>query len=168
MEKSRFKTQKKRIRGVDMKIWVKSIEETESLGYRLGSLLCGGEVITLDGDLGAGKTAISKSIALGLGIEEHITSPTFTIVNEYEGRCALYHFDVYRIGDPEEMYDIGYEEYVDSDGVCIIEWSSLIRGILPVERLEVLIHRGAEEGHREIELIPHGESYEKLVEELVG
>lgn len=150
-----------------MKIRVESVEETERLGHKLGQSLGGGEVITLDGDLGAGKTSITKSIALGLGIEEHITSPTFTIVNEYEGRCPLYHFDVYRIGDPEEMYDIGYEEYLNSEGVCVIEWSSLIESILPDKRLEIVIHRGHGESDREIEIIPHGENYEALVEELI-
>lgn len=154
--------------GKDMKIRVKSLEETEKIGGKLGRLVEAGDIITLDGDLGAGKTAITKSIALGLGIEEHITSPTFTIVNEYDGKYPLYHFDVYRIGDPEEIYDIGYEEYINSSGVCIIEWSRLIAEVLPRQRLEVIILRCDGDNEREIELIPHGERYEKMVEELIG
>lgn len=108
---------------------------------------------------------MTKSIAHTLGILEDITSPTFTIVNEYtEGDLALYHFDVYRIGSSEEMYDIGFEEYIDSEGICIIEWSNIIEDILPEERLELLITY--ENDGRMAKLTPYGERYEKIVEEV--
>lgn len=91
-----------------------------------------GQVYCLDGDLGVGKTVFTKGFAEGLGIDDDITSPTFTIVNEYHsGRIPFYHFDVYRIGDEDEMFDIGFDEYVDGDGVCLIEWAELIKGIIP-------------------------------------
>lgn len=119
----------------------------------------------LNGDLGAGKTALTKSIALGLDIKDDITSPTFTIVNEYEeGRLKLNHFDVYRIGSSDEMYDIGFEEYIGSEGVCIIEWSQIIEDVLPDERLDINI-KYEDEGRR-LEFIPRGQAYERLVEEV--
>ena len=110
-------------------------EQTKEIGYRLGKLLTPGSVICLIGDLGAGKTTMTQSLAKAIGVDDYITSPTFTIVNEYEGNMPLYHFDVYRIGSSEEMYDIGYDEYINSDGVCIIEWANLIEDILPNEYL---------------------------------
>lgn len=93
------------------------------------------------GDLGVGKTAFVQGLAKGLGIDEPITSPTFTIVNEYSGRLPLYHFDVYRIADSDEMYEIGYEEYVYGDGVSVIEWPQLIDDILPEKRYDLLLYR---------------------------
>ena len=117
------------------------------------------------GDLGAGKTTMTKSLARGLGIDEHITSPTFTIVNEYEGRLKLFHFDVYRIGDIEEMYDLGFEEYIYSGGVCIIEWSNLIEEILPKDRINIEILY-LEEGKREITISGSGEKFDNLIEGL--
>lgn len=146
---------------------IHSLGEMESFGYRLGCLLEGGEVITLNGDLGAGKTSLTKAIAKGLGIDEHITSPTFTIVNEYEGRLKLYHFDVYRLESPEEMYDLGYEEYFYSDGVSVVEWAEIIYSVLPEEKLELYIHRGESDEERTVKLVSYGKKYEKLVEELV-
>lgn len=119
-------------RGVNMIIDVYSEDETRKLGYKMGRNAKAGEVYCLKGDLGVGKTVFTKGFAEGLEISDHITSPTFTIVNEYlSGRLPFYHFDVYRIGDPEEMYDIGYEEYLFGDGVCLIEWAELIKEILP-------------------------------------
>ena len=138
---------------------------TEEIGHKIGENLFPGAVICLNGDLGAGKTTMTKSIAKAMGIEEDITSPTFNIVNEYtEGNLALYHFDVYRIGCSEEMYDIGFEEYINSEGVCIIEWSNIIEDILPEERLEILLTYEGE--GRKIALKPMGEKYEKIVEEV--
>ncbi|MBC2575111.1 tRNA (adenosine(37)-N6)-threonylcarbamoyltransferase complex ATPase subunit type 1 TsaE [Peptostreptococcus canis] len=145
------------------KIFLKNEEYTKKIGKSLGELLFEGAIVCLNGDLGAGKTTVTKSIAKALGINEDITSPTFTIVNEYnEGNIPLYHFDVYRIGSSEEMYDIGFDEYIDSNGICVIEWSDIIKDILPKERLEIFL--SYEDEGRNIEFIPYGKKYQKIVE----
>ena len=106
-------------------------------------------MIALTGDLGTGKTALTKSIAEGLGITEVITSPTFNIVKEYySGRIPMYHFDVYRIGDIDEMYELGYEEYFYGNGVCIVEWADLIEDIIPEDAIRIDIEYGENEGER--------------------
>jgi len=97
-----------------------SFEETVEFGRKLGSILKPGDVICLSGDLGTGKTALTNGIAKALGINSYITSPTFTLVNEYQGKYTLYHFDVYRIADPDEMFDIGFDEYINGEGITII------------------------------------------------
>ncbi|GAA3645106.1 tRNA (adenosine(37)-N6)-threonylcarbamoyltransferase complex ATPase subunit type 1 TsaE [Asaccharospora irregularis] len=148
-----------------VKIYLENEEKTKEIGYKLGKLVEPGSVICLIGDLGAGKTTMTQSLAKALEVDDYITSPTFTIVNEYEGRLPLYHFDVYRIGCSEEMYDIGYDEYINSDGVCIIEWANLIEDILPDEYLYVELKY--KEMAREMILTPKGEKYEKIVEELI-
>lgn len=130
-----------------MKIETFSAEETYALGKKLGSEAKPGDVLTLIGDLGVGKTVFTQGFADGLGITEPISSPTFTIVQEYEeGRLPFYHFDVYRIGDIEEMDEIGYEDYISGEGVSLIEWSNLIEEILPEERTEILIEKDLEKG----------------------
>ena len=113
-----------------------------------------GDVLCMYGDLGAGKTAFVQGLAQGLGIDEHITSPTFTIVNEYEGTLPLYHFDVYRIADSDEMYEIGFDEYVYGEGVSVIEWCELIEDILPEKRYNITITKNYDKGdnYREIEI----------------
>lgn len=122
-----------------------SYEETKERAKEFAKTLDKGSVICLYGDLGAGKTAFVQGVAEGLEIEEYITSPTFTIVNMYEsGRLTLYHFDVYRIADVDEMYELGYEEYVYGDGVSIIEWPQLIEEILPCERINIHIEKDME------------------------
>ena len=148
-----------------MEFIVTSVEETFNIGKQIGNLVNPGDIICLTGDLGTGKTHISKGIAEGLGIDEHITSPTFNIVNEYHsGRLTLYHFDVYRIDDPYEIEAIGFDEYIDSDGVCIIEWANIIEDILPDEYLKIeLMYK---ETGREMILTPFGQKYEEIVEEL--
>ncbi len=104
-------------------------------------------VFCLEGDLGTGKTVFTKGFACGLGIDECVTSPTFTIVQEYsEGRIPFYHFDVYRIADVEEMYEIGYEDYINGDGVCLIEWAHLIEEILPDNIIKISIEKDLEKG----------------------
>lgn len=148
------------------KIFLKNEDSTIRLGQEVAKLLFEGFILCLNGDLGAGKTCMTRSIAKTLDIEDDITSPTFTIINEYEtGRLNLYHFDVYRIGESEEMYDIGFEDYINSDGVCIIEWSDIIKDILPKDRLEMYISYSGE--GREVELTPYGPKYEDFVEELL-
>lgn len=124
-----------------------SAEETQALGRELGRTAKAGEVYTLVGDLGVGKTVFTQGIAEGLEIDEAICSPTFTIVQVYEeGRLPFYHFDVYRIGDLEEMDEIGYEDYIYGDGLCMIEWANLIEEILPKKRKEIVIEKDLEKG----------------------
>lgn len=130
-----------------MIIETNSEKETWDLGFRLGEKACAGQVYTLVGDLGVGKTIFTKGLAKGLGIEEPVSSPTFTIVQIYEeGRLPFYHFDVYRIGDVEEMYDIGIDEYLFGDGVCLIEWPSRIEEILPDTCENIWIEKDLEKG----------------------
>ena len=122
-------------------------KETYELGRRLGEEARAGQVYTLIGDLGVGKTVFTKGLAAGLGITEPVSSPTFTIVQEYEeGRLPFYHFDVYRIGDVEEMDEIGYEDYFYGNGVCLIEWADLIREILPEHYKEIRIEKDLDKG----------------------
>ena len=122
-------------------------EETFTLAKQLGEAAEPGMVFTLTGDLGVGKTVFAQGLAEGLGITEPINSPTFTIVQVYdEGRLPFYHFDVYRIGDVEEMDEIGYEDYFYGDGVCLIEWAELIEDILPGRRTQILIEKDLERG----------------------
>ena len=137
-----------------------STEETHALGKRLGAEAKPGDVYTLVGDLGVGKTVFTQGIAEGLGITEPVSSPTFTIVQVYEeGRMPFYHFDVYRIGDIEEMDEIGYEDYFYGDGLCMIEWANLIEEILPERRSEVTIEKDLEMGfdYRRITIREHQE-----------
>ncbi len=123
--------------------------ETRAFGIALAKKLKPGSIVALIGDLGTGKTTLTKSIAEGLGISEMITSPTFTIVHEYHsGRLPLYHFDVYRVGDIEQMYEIGCEEYFFGDGVCVIEWADLIMEIIPENAIIIRIEYGETENQR--------------------
>ena len=124
-----------------------SEKETFALGQKLGAQASPGDVFTLEGDLGVGKTVFTKGFARGLGIEEPVSSPTFTILQEYDtGRLPFYHFDVYRIGDVEEMDEVGFDDYVYGDGVCIIEWANLIREILPENCRKITIEKDPEKG----------------------
>ena len=124
-----------------------SMEETRELGRQMGTAAGPGDVLTLSGDLGVGKTVFTKGFALGIGVTEAVSSPTFTIVQEYHsGRLPLYHFDVYRIGDPEEMDEVGFDNYVYGDGVSLIEWAELIEEILPEKRTRILIEKDVEKG----------------------
>jgi tRNA threonylcarbamoyladenosine biosynthesis protein TsaE len=115
--------------------------ETQDVGIMLGSILKKGDIVGLEGELGAGKTVFVKGMAAALGVKEYVTSPTFVILNEYKGRLPVYHFDVYRVSNPQDMYDIGFDEYIYSDGVVIVEWADLIREILPAEIVWVKIKR---------------------------
>ena len=124
-----------------------SAEDTFRYGQLLGAKVPAGSVVCLNGDLGVGKTVFAKGVAKGLGVTEPVSSPTFTIVQEYrEGRIPLYHFDVYRIENPDEMYEIGYEEYFYGDGVCLIEWAEQIRELVPETATQVTIEKDLSKG----------------------
>ena len=130
-----------------MIIETNSAAQTYETGFNMGRNVKPGQIICLEGELGVGKTVFTQGFAKGLGIDEPICSPTFTIIQEYkEGRLPLYHFDVYRISSPEEMDEIGYEEYFYSDGVCLIEWSTLIQEIIPDNAIEIVIEKDLEKG----------------------
>ena len=125
--------------------------ETEDLGCRLGRALEPGAVIAYTGDLGAGKTAFTRGLARGLGIPDRVTSPTFTIVNEYEGgRLPLFHFDMYRLSDSDELFEIGWEDYLARDGVCAVEWSENVEDALDEDSIRVDIRRGEHDDQRRI------------------
>jgi tRNA threonylcarbamoyladenosine biosynthesis protein TsaE len=125
-------------------------ETTIKVGQIIGTHLERGTILTLTGDLGAGKTMFAKGIARGVGVKEHITSPTYTIVQEYNGRMPLYHFDTYRILDCDEMYDIGFDDYLYGDGICIIEWPQRVKELLPPTCIDIRIERVNEEESRKI------------------
>lgn len=130
-----------------MIIETRNAEETYRLGVQIGEKAKAGQVFTLVGDLGVGKTVFTQGLARGLGIEEPISSPTFTIVQVYEdGRLPFYHFDVYRIGDISEMDEVGFEDYVYGEGVSLVEWANLIEDILPEERTEIVIEKDLSQG----------------------
>ena len=129
---------------------IASEKETERIGEAIGRAAEPSTVVALIGDLGTGKTTLTKSIARGLGVTETVTSPTFNIIREYKsGRIPLYHFDVYRIGDPDEMFELGYEEYFYGDGICVVEWADIIEELLPEDAVIIRIERGADEEERE-------------------
>lgn len=130
-----------------MKFESQSEQDTFHIAEELGKKASAGEIYLLEGDLGTGKTVFAKGFASGLGITEPVTSPTFTIIQEYgEGRLPLYHFDVYRIADVEEMYELGYEGYFFGEGVCLIEWASLIHDLLPADCHVVCVEKELEKG----------------------
>ncbi len=140
-------------------------QETQVLAMKLAAMAKPGDVICLSGDLGAGKTTFTQYFAAALGIDELVTSPTFTIIQEYQGRIPLYHFDVYRIRTPYEMEDIGYEDYFYGKGVCMIEWPTLIEPLLPENHLWIELTVTGE-FERNICLRGTNEYYEKKIEEL--
>ena len=128
-----------------------SREETEALGARLARALAGGRVVAFTGDLGAGKTAFVSGMARELGVEERVTSPTFTIVNEYEGgRLPLFHFDMYRLDSADELFHIGWEDYLARGGVCAVEWSENVAGAIEPDAVRVSIVRGDRDDDRRI------------------
>ncbi len=134
-----------------MEYTTNSEAETEALGERLGRVLRPGTVVAYTGDLGAGKTAFTRGLARGLGCPERVTSPTYTVVNEYEGgRLPLFHFDMYRLGGPEELYGIGWEDYLARGGVCAVEWSENVSEALEADAVRVDLRRGGTENQRHI------------------
>ncbi len=118
-------------------------EETFEIAKAFAKTLKKGDIICMYGDLGAGKTLFAQGVAAGLGVEGAVCSPTFTIVNEYEGIIPFYHFDVYRISDPDEMYEIGFDEYLFGEGVCLIEWAELVSELIPKPYIKVTVERGS-------------------------
>ncbi|RXJ01326.1 tRNA (adenosine(37)-N6)-threonylcarbamoyltransferase complex ATPase subunit type 1 TsaE [Anaerobacillus alkaliphilus] len=147
----------------NLKVHTSSPEQTMELAERLGQFLEAGSVITLEGDLGAGKTHFTKGLAKGLGVKRNVNSPTFTIIKEYQGRMPLYHMDVYRVCEADE--DLGFDEYFYGEGVTVVEWASLIKEQLPKERLDIEIYHAGDD-RREIVLKPLGERYILLCKEL--
>ena len=142
---------------------VDNAEETIGFAERIASLLEAGDVITLEGDLGAGKTTFTKGIAKGLGITKTVNSPTFTIIKEYQGKLPLYHMDVYRLKDSDE--DLGFDEYFEGEGVTVVEWAHLIEEQLPVDYLQINLYYDNTSG-RKIVLSPKGSRYMQLCKEL--
>ena len=150
---------------MEKRLHITSEQETQRLGEQIGRAAKPGMVIALIGDLGTGKTTLTKSIARGLGVTETVTSPTFNIIREYRsGRLPLYHFDVYRIGDPDEMFELGYEEYFYGDGICVVEWADIIEELLPEDAVTICIDRGASEEEREYRItwVDGGLSWENI------
>ena len=138
-------------------------DETFKLGAKIGEQAKPGEIYTLNGDLGVGKTVFTQGVAKGLHIEEPVNSPTFTIVQVYEeGRMPFYHFDVYRIGDIEEMEEIGYDDYFFGNGVCLIEWAELIQELLPEQIISVTIEKNPEKGFDYRKIIIDGLEEERM------
>lgn len=141
-----------------------STAQTQNTGATLATYLQPGDIVLLEGDLGAGKTTFTKGLAQGLGVEGYVNSPTFTLVNQYEGRLPLYHMDCYRLENGREALAFGIEEYLYGDGVCVIEWSERIRDILPKEVLRVKLGF-LTETKRTIRIEPSGEQYIKLMQD---
>jgi tRNA threonylcarbamoyladenosine biosynthesis protein TsaE len=140
-------------------------EDTMNFSKRLAGLLKPGDVLALEGDLGAGKTTFTKGLAIGLEIKRNVNSPTFTIIKEYQGKMPLYHMDVYRVKDSFE--DLGFEEYFEGDGVTVVEWAHLIEEQLPDELLKISL-KLSENGSRKITLEPKGKRYEELCKEFLS
>ena len=146
-----------------MRITIKSKEETAEFGYKLGNICFEGMCITLNGDLGAGKTTLTKSIGKALGVTKTISSPTFTILKIYQGNLPLYHIDAYRLEGLDQ--DLGFEEMLEGDGVAIVEWGEFIEEILPKDRLDISILNGNDE-ERIFEIKAYGKQYEEVMENL--
>lgn len=149
-----------------MKMRLSNLEATREFGIKLGKLLKSGDIICLNGDLGAGKTTLTKSIGLGLGVSDYITSPTFTLINEYAGRIPVYHIDVYRLENVHELDDLGFDDYFYGKGISIIEWAEKIENTLPKDRTVISIKRGENDNERIIKISGFGNRYNELVKEL--
>lgn len=146
-------------------IQTNSVDHTMKVAEKLASLLKPGDVITLEGDLGAGKTTFTKGIAQGLGVKRVVNSPTFTIIKEYKGELPLYHMDVYRLEDSDE--DIGFSDYFDADGISVVEWAHFIEDYLPSEYLNVNMTY-VDEHKRLIDFHPKGKHFEQTISKLIG
>ena len=144
----------------------RSTDETLELARAVGDLLRPGDVVSLVGELGAGKTVFARGVARALGVTELVVSPTFTIVREYEGRVPLVHVDVYRIDAVQELHDLGFEEVVRDDAVTLVEWGDRIDGLLPGDRLDIRLAPGAADDERVVEIEGHGYSWRARATEL--
>lgn len=151
-----------------MEIKLNNLEKTKEFGIWLGKFLKSGDILCLNGDLGAGKTTLTKSIGLGLDVHDYITSPTFTLINEYSGRISLYHFDVYRLENAHELDDLGFDDYFYGNGVSVIEWAEKIENTLPKDRMVINISRGTNDNERLLEIVGYGNRYDELIKELNG
>ena len=149
-----------------MKIELNSLKDTEKLGEQLGKVLKKGDILCLNGDLGAGKTTLTKSIGIGLGVGEYIISPTFSLINEYRGRLPVYHFDVYRIENVDELDDLGFDEYFFGEGVCIIEWAEKIAKMLPKEIIVLDIEKGEDIDKRIVSIKGTSDRYKEVLREM--
>jgi tRNA threonylcarbamoyladenosine biosynthesis protein TsaE len=147
----------------ELLVVTKTRKETQDLACRLGEIVEPNTLITLSGDLGAGKTTFTQGLARGLGIEKKVTSPTFTIMKEYRGRLPLYHIDAYRLENITQ--DLGFDEYIESDGVCVIEWADFIEYVLPEELLNIEFTINDDDS-RTLKLKAYGERYEEVIAEL--
>jgi tRNA threonylcarbamoyladenosine biosynthesis protein TsaE len=148
------------------RVVTRSTDETLALAGSVGELLRAGDVVSLAGDLGAGKTVFARGVARALGVSDPVVSPSFTIVREYEGRVPVVHVDVYRIDTFQELHDIGFEEVVRDDAVTLVEWGDVIDGMLPSDRLEVRLAAGSADDERVIEIEGHGRSWRARAAEL--
>jgi tRNA threonylcarbamoyladenosine biosynthesis protein TsaE len=150
-----------------MSTWLsRSEEDTFQFGSRIGKNAKTGDILLLYGNLGSGKTVLTKGIAQGAGVTAMVTSPTFTLMNQYAGKFPVYHFDIYRLNDPEELYDLDYEEYLYGDGIAIVEWPERMMDLLPREYLKVTLEKTELELQRKIILEPIGSRYTELEEVL--
>ena len=134
---------------MNIEIITNSEEETTAVGSKIGKLAKAGDVIAMFGGLGAGKTAFVRGLAGGMGIDARVSSPTFTIVNEYNGKVPLFHFDMYRLSSSDELFEIGWEDYLDRGGVCVVEWSENVEDIFPPETMKITIDK-LDENRRKI------------------
>jgi tRNA threonylcarbamoyladenosine biosynthesis protein TsaE len=148
------------------RVVTRSTDETLALAGSVGELLRAGDVVSLAGDLGAGKTVFARGVARALGVSDPVVSPSFTIVREYEGRVPVVHVDIYRIETFQELHDIGFEEVVRDDAVTLVEWGDVIDGLMPSDRLEVRLAAGSADDERVIEIEGHGRSWRARAAEL--
>jgi tRNA threonylcarbamoyladenosine biosynthesis protein TsaE len=148
-------------------IVTRSEKETRELGNTLASFLCPGDVVLLIGELGAGKTCLAKGIAQGLSVEENVLSPTFTLLKEYKGVSPLYHLDAYRLEGPWDLFDIGLEEYLEGDGILLVEWGDRVRGFFAQTYLEMRMEFTVHEEERRITILPRGETWRNRLRDLL-
>ncbi len=150
---------------MNLNIITKSSEEMKNLGKEVGKLAKSGDLLAFYGELGAGKTCFIQGISRGLEVKDYVTSPSFTIVNEYQGKIPVYHFDLFRLDNTEEIFELGYEEYLYGEGLTVIEWAEKVEHFLPKEHLKIYIEF-EDRGRRKISFIPQGERFEEYLKEL--